>query len=272
MSGSPGPATSFVVPLASQGAPCVVSPTASFSGMSRMAPAAAASATKTQLLQGAPAAAVPAAVAMQTMNIDLSNPQTAAARMLGEPSCSGRMEPKDQLLAPHARQRHEQYHIEPVYDPYKTHKLLFSGGKRGTSLRKKLTASSNPAYVLALTSHCTYPCLCVSVALSGAISRTVTAPVDRLKMILQVQDDSKRGMTLREGVQRMHSEGRHCSSSDKPHRGLGQQCAQLAQHVRTGRQRGCGTGTRLERSFPFPPEPQGPGRRSSKATEPTCSR
>jgi len=46
-----------------------------------------------------------------------------------------------------------------------------------------------------------------SGALAGGISRTATAPVDRLKMILQVQDECKRGMTLREGMQRIASEG-----------------------------------------------------------------
>lgn len=35
-----------------------------------------------------------------------------------------------------------------------------------------------------------------------------TAPVDRLKMIMQVQDTSKRGLTLKEGMQRMAAEGR----------------------------------------------------------------
>jgi solute carrier family 25 phosphate transporter 23/24/25/41 len=42
--------------------------------------------------------------------------------------------------------------------------------------------------------------------LAGAISRTATAPIDRLKMILQVQEDA-RGMSLREGLSRIASEG-----------------------------------------------------------------
>lgn len=46
-----------------------------------------------------------------------------------------------------------------------------------------------------------------SGALAGGISRTATAPVDRLKMIMQVQDTSKRGLTLKEGMQRMAAEG-----------------------------------------------------------------
>ncbi len=50
-----------------------------------------------------------------------------------------------------------------------------------------------------------FPAASLRAALAGAISRTVTAPVDRLKMIMQV--DTQRGMTLREGVARMTAEG-----------------------------------------------------------------
>ncbi|KAK9789970.1 hypothetical protein WJX73_009825 [Symbiochloris irregularis] len=42
--------------------------------------------------------------------------------------------------------------------------------------------------------------------LAGAVSRTATAPVDRVKMLLQVQD-GVRGLTVREGWDRMASEG-----------------------------------------------------------------
>eukprot|EP00798_Chlamydomonas_sp_ICE-L_P031986 gene31986-33912_t len=48
--------------------------------------------------------------------------------------------------------------------------------------------------------------LLVSGGLAGAISRSITAPIDRLKMILQVQDDA-RGMTLRQGMDKIASEG-----------------------------------------------------------------
>jgi solute carrier family 25 phosphate transporter 23/24/25/41 len=41
---------------------------------------------------------------------------------------------------------------------------------------------------------------------AGAVSRTLTAPVDRLKMLLQIQD-GKQGLTLRGGLQKMAAEG-----------------------------------------------------------------
>eukprot|EP00198_Chlamydomonas_reinhardtii_P001041 XP_001690376.1 mitochondrial substrate carrier [Chlamydomonas reinhardtii] len=46
----------------------------------------------------------------------------------------------------------------------------------------------------------------LSGALSGAISRTATAPVDRLKMLLQTHDGAK-GLSLRQGWQKMMAEG-----------------------------------------------------------------
>eukprot|EP00967_Tisochrysis_lutea_P021042 scaffold23889_cov20-Tisochrysis_lutea.AAC.1 len=45
-------------------------------------------------------------------------------------------------------------------------------------------------------------------ALAGAVSRTSTAPMDRLKMIMQIEDVSKKGMTIKEGIARMQAEGR----------------------------------------------------------------
>ena len=38
------------------------------------------------------------------------------------------------------------------------------------------------------------------------MSRTATAPIDRLKMLLQIQD-CQRGLTIMEGVGKMSSEG-----------------------------------------------------------------
>lgn len=46
----------------------------------------------------------------------------------------------------------------------------------------------------------------MSGALAGAVSRTATAPVDRLKMLLQTHDEAK-GLSLRQGWQKMVAEG-----------------------------------------------------------------
>ncbi|PNH08158.1 Calcium-binding mitochondrial carrier protein SCaMC-2-A, partial [Tetrabaena socialis] len=46
----------------------------------------------------------------------------------------------------------------------------------------------------------------LSGALSGAISRTATAPVDRLKMLLQTHEEAT-GLSLRQGWQKMLAEG-----------------------------------------------------------------
>jgi len=46
----------------------------------------------------------------------------------------------------------------------------------------------------------------VCAGLAGAVSRTATAPVDRVKLLLQVQD-SAHALTVRDGWNRMVSEG-----------------------------------------------------------------
>ena len=50
------------------------------------------------------------------------------------------------------------------------------------------------------------PLCAVSAGLAGAVSRTATAPIDRLKMLLQIQDGAQ-GLTLRGGLQKIAAEG-----------------------------------------------------------------
>ena len=64
---------------------------------------------------------------------------------------------------------------------------------------------------------------------AGAVSRTATAPIDRLKMLLQVQD-SKTPMTMKAGIRKMAAEGAFLSDSDAAQQpalsdGLGQRLA-----------------------------------------------
>ena len=48
--------------------------------------------------------------------------------------------------------------------------------------------------------------LVCAAGVAGAVSRTATAPVDRMKLLLQV-DSTVRGLTVREGWNRMAAEG-----------------------------------------------------------------
>ena len=50
------------------------------------------------------------------------------------------------------------------------------------------------------------PLCTVPAGLAGAVSRTATAPIDRLKMLLQIQDGAQ-GLTLRGGLQKIAAEG-----------------------------------------------------------------
>ena len=46
----------------------------------------------------------------------------------------------------------------------------------------------------------------MAVGVAGAVSRSLTAPVDRLKMLLQVQDIGS-PLTIRQGIRQMAAEG-----------------------------------------------------------------
>lgn len=48
--------------------------------------------------------------------------------------------------------------------------------------------------------------LLLAGGVAGAVSRTATAPMDRLKMLLQIQD-CERGLTIKEGIRKMAAEG-----------------------------------------------------------------
>lgn len=95
-------------------------------------------------------------------------------------------------------------------DPLRTYKVFLSGGKgwqswcapslQGFSFAE--TARAQACHSKGLTDVINF----LPAALSGAISRTATAPVDRLKMLLQTHDGAK-GLSLRQGWQKMMAEG-----------------------------------------------------------------
>lgn len=85
-------------------------------------------------------------------------------------------------------------------------KLLLSGGKVGPRQRLSRVPTracdcANPACAACKHAPCMH-----AAGLAGAISRTATAPVDRLKLLLQVQESAK-PMSIWEGVQKMRKEG-----------------------------------------------------------------
>ena len=56
----------------------------------------------------------------------------------------------------------------------------------------------------------------VFAGLAGAVSRSLTAPVDRLKMLLQIQDTGT-PLTIRQGIRQMASEGTQAHRPNSEH-------------------------------------------------------
>ena len=129
-------------------------------------------------------------------------------------------------------------------NPYRVYKLLFAGGE--FRFLERCMRSKLRDLTLGRPLH--------ESGLAGAISRTATAPIDRLKMLLQVQEER---MSIREGLQKMASEGVGLMSMH------GRLVAGGTIAVARGSNKPCHI---------LLPLHQAPSRPTSVVTEPTCSR
>jgi hypothetical protein len=122
---------------------------------------------------------------------------------------------------------YEDEEEEQYYDAYRPFKLLLAGGACVHVRQGCAGVSGQPSRKRHSEGrvHCAPPvCMCRfqqqqrtprphvhpscprPAGVAGAVSRSATAPIDRLKMLLQIHDCEK-GMTIKEGIRKMSAEG-----------------------------------------------------------------